>query len=387
MATVLAASRVAAFSTSAADPRPHQIVQLEHDRSPGDPAGDGAVQMRPQAVGMDGVHFSGQLRQSPGAACRGGDFLAQGPQPRSAVVGRPQPETFGAAQCHVREAQGRPCLGETAGRGRQGQGDPTARRGVARGPRKLRSAPQICGDVETTRIRSAPDGSASGRAALPFIAPQSTTWSTGHHVHSGPCPPARPPAGTSPALHPPTRRASSRRAVAPGRRSSGSAAGRRLCDQARAHAPRRWPAGTAGPARSSAPWQAAMTSSVSVSEGADRVADQAVTPQLSRHEARRRTQLVTAPGHDVERPGHAPDPPLPRDRQGRGGGIERTGSRLVGNPIALFNDVEAVQKSSVATSGGIGRQASARTAANSPTRPIVVPRRSSRCLSQDSNLQ
>ena len=75
-------------------------------------------------------------------------------------------------------------------------------------------------------------------------------------------------------------------------------------------------------------------------EGADGVAGQAMPPQLRGHEACRRSQLPPPPDHDVQRAGHAADPALPRDGQRVGGGIEGAGAGLVGDPIALLDDVE-----------------------------------------------
>ena len=250
-------------------------------------------------------------------------------------------------------------------------------------PRQLRSAPHICGDNETTRTRTSREGSASDRAALSLIAPQSTTWSTGrqriadhaperdslqeHHL-----PACRRRLGQQPACGPAADGFSAR-----------SAAGVCTTDRCR-H--RRWRGGRAGPTCSSAPWRRHHQER-GVGEGTHRVPDQAMAPELRRHQAGRRIQLRAPPGHDVQCSGHAPDPPLPGGRQRLGGGIDGTGPRLVRHAITLLDDVEGGPE---VVGGDIGRNrapAALRTAANSPTRPIVVPRRSSWRLSHDSNLQ
>ena len=88
---------------------------------------------------------------------------------------------------------------------------------------------------------------------FPFIAPQSTTWSTGHRAHSGPCRRGRRPAGTSPARPRPTPTPADAGSGVPADASSGSVARPASRQQARAGdqvGQQEQP----GPVRSSAPW-------------------------------------------------------------------------------------------------------------------------------------
>ena len=105
----------------AAQPRAHEVVELEHHRSPSQPAREGAVEVAPQAVGMDDIRVPGQARQPPGAPAGDDHLVPQRPHAGTSVTGRPQPEAWRGGELHVLESRRRPRLGQGTGRRRQRQ--------------------------------------------------------------------------------------------------------------------------------------------------------------------------------------------------------------------------------------------------------------------------
>ena len=174
----------------------HEIVELQHHGAAGDPPGHGAVQMGPQAVGMDHVRTPRQPSQGPCAAPGAGDLLAESPRAGPSAPRRPQPEVGRGGEFDMGTAQARPRLGQVAGRRRQRQRDAP----LLEQRRQAEQAP--LGSPQLRRDRDDEDVQAVGGGVRVRPCRLAIHRSTVDHMvgrsprASGPCRPRRLPGGT-----------------------------------------------------------------------------------------------------------------------------------------------------------------------------------------------
>ena len=298
---------------AAAEPRAHQVVQLEDHRSPGQAAGDGAVQVAPQAVRVDDVHASGQPRQSPGARAGRRHLLARPERPGRPPSAVRKPEV-GRGASNARAGGPRPTRHQRRRPGGEARvsGDPDVRPGAAPGRegsvrrprpvatsrrRELVAHPTVRDQVGR-HSRSSLHSRPHGRAVTARIA---------HHAAQG-----------DPLqehdLPGPRRRGDDSR---PGGRSGRGVLRRRRSAGTFGHQPG---AGAQvgqqeepGPARSSAPLATAMTSRARWARGPTVYrtrrcphSSAATRPADGRSWRRRRAMTCSAPGHVRVRRSHGP---------------------------------------------------------------------------------